>query len=88
MPRIHCARGPNGCDKCKELADLDEEEGMQLSLARVYLVPGEIARPMTEIIINGKKILAEYDITQRFKNLEEAKNYAKLNSIDVFSNDE
>ena len=76
---FHCARGPKRCEKCREL----EKEGEKFCLIRVYLKAGNIARPMTEIVYNGKKILCEYDVEKVFKNVIKAKKYAKNNGINI-----
>jgi len=76
----HCARGPTGCDKCKEAA---KEE--KICLLRIYFKAGNVARPMTEIVVNGEKILAEYDVMKIFNDEVEAKEYAKKNSINIIS---
>ena len=79
MPKIHCARGPRGCEKCREMM----EEGESFCLLKVFLDGGEIARPMTEIIVNGELILSEYDILKRFDDVTEAKKYAEDNNIEI-----
>ena len=77
--KLHCARGPKWCAKCKELID----EGPSYSLMRVYLEPGKDASPITEILVDGKKIWGEYDIIERFETEKEAKDYALKNGIDL-----
>ena len=79
IPKIHCARGPIGCQKCKEMI----EEGEIFNLLRVFLDAGEIARPMTEILIDNEQVLCEYDILESFKNEIEAKKYAEANNIEI-----
>jgi hypothetical protein len=74
----HCARGPKGCDKCKE-ATKDEK----ICLLRIYLKAGNIARPMTEIVVNGEKILCEYDVMKIFTDEREANDFAKKNNINI-----
>jgi hypothetical protein len=82
MPRIHCARGPKRCEKCREYLD----EGESFTLIRVFLTPRNIARPMTEMVIEDKKILCEYDVLQRFQNEKEATDYAMNNKVPIISN--
>lgn len=78
MPFIHCARGPKGCEKCKEFAK--KEPGWAL----IELFPeGEWARPVTEIIIDGQQVFADYDILSRFDDIIEAKQYAQENDVDI-----
>ena len=68
MPKIHCARGPRSCKKCQEM----KEEGESYCLLKIFLDGGEIARPMTEIIVDNESILSEYDVLDRFKDITEA----------------
>ena len=79
MSKIHCARGPAICETCKEYFN----EGESPTLIRIYLSPGEIARPMTEMMIEDEKILCEYDVLQRFENEEEAMEYAMENKVPI-----
>jgi len=79
MSLIHCARGTQYCKKCKQL----KEKGEKFCLIRVYLNPGSIARPITEIYIDGNKIFGEYDVLKIFDNESEAKEHAKQNSIEI-----
>jgi hypothetical protein len=59
------------------------EEGDSFSLLKVFLDAGEIARPMTEILIDNEPVLCEYDVLERFKNDIEAKNYAEANNVEI-----
>ena len=79
MPKIHCARGPRSCQKCQEM----KEEGESYCLLKAFLDGGEIARPMTEIIVDNESILSEYDVLNRFKDLIEAKKYAEENDVEI-----
>ena len=79
MPRIHCARGPLRCNKCKEL----EEKGGSYSLIQVFLEPVDYASPITEIQVNGEKIFGAYNIIQRFEDISEAKKYAEENDVEL-----
>ena len=79
MPKIHCARGPRGCQKCQEMI----AEGNSFCLLKIFLDAGEIARPMTEIIVDDEPILCEYDVLNRFKDVIEAKKYAEENNIEI-----
>ena len=79
MPKIHCARGPEGCEKCREYL----AEGDSFALIKIFLKPGNIARPMTEMLIEDKKMLCEYDVLQRFNNEAEAMEYAMNNKVPI-----
>ncbi len=79
MPRIHCARGPKRCDKCKAL----EEEGDSYALIKVYLEPVDYASPITEIEVEGEKIYGAYSVIQRFDDIIEAKKYAEENKVEI-----
>jgi len=79
MPYVHCARGSSRCVKCQEFAKKPET----YALVKVFLTPSEYARPMTDIIINNERIYGAYDILKRFKDIIEAKNYAKEQNIDI-----
>jgi len=78
MPEIHCARGPELCEKCREAM-----KRKSFCLIKVYLKPGNIARPMTEIYVGCRRIIGEYDVIKKFKDKEEAKRYAIKNGIDI-----
>ena len=79
MPKIHCARGPISCQKCQEM----KEEGESFCLLKIFLDGGEIARPMTEVIVDNEPVLCEYDVLERFKDITEAKNYAEENNVEI-----
>jgi len=56
-------------------------------LIRVYLEAGNIARPMSDFVVDGKKMLCEFDVFKIFNDEVEAKEYAKKNDITIiFSN--
>ena len=42
---------------------------------------GEITRPMIELYQDGEKRLCEYDLVKIFEDKEEAKAYAKRNTL-------
>jgi hypothetical protein len=79
MIPIHCARGPERCEKCKEL----EMKGKKFCLLNVFLNAGKIARPMTEIYVGCRRIFGEYDIIKIFKDKEEALTYSRNSNIDI-----
>ncbi|MDF1538984.1 MAG: hypothetical protein P1Q69_08775 [Candidatus Thorarchaeota archaeon] len=72
----HCARGPKGCDKCREAAKIKE-----ICLLRIFFDGGMIARPMIEIERDGSKSLHEFDVLRRFETADEALQYASDNNI-------
>jgi hypothetical protein len=74
----HCARGPKRCEECKKAA---EEE--KICLIRVYLESGNIARPMSDFIIDGRKRLCEFDVLKIFNDEMEAMEYADKNNIKI-----
>ncbi|MFA4852338.1 MAG: hypothetical protein WC868_09550 [Bacteroidales bacterium] len=80
---FHCAKGPEKCDKCKELLN----EGAKYCLIRVYYVSaGVITRLMIEMVVDGKKTSLEYDIENIFDNQEAAMKYSRQNSVKVLPN--
>ena len=53
----------------------------------MYLESGNIARPMSDFVVDGKKVLCEFDVLKIFNDEVEAKEYAKKNNINIiFSN--
>jgi len=78
MPKIHCARGPQRCRKCKEYQD-----DISFCLIRVYLEIQNEARPITEIYVGCRRIKGEYDIMKTFDSDEEAKEYAIKNNLEI-----
>lgn len=78
VPEIHCARGPEVCEKCRKAA-----ENKSFCLLRVYLEPGKDARPITEIYIGCRKIVGEYDVVKMFETKEKAKAYAIDHGIEI-----
>jgi len=77
MTLIHCARGPVRCNKCSKL----EKQGEKYCLIKVFLKAGNIARPMTEIVLNNEKMLCEFDVVDVFKDKKDAEYYALKNGI-------
>jgi len=78
----HCARGPKRCEECKKAA---EEE--KICLIRVYLEAGNIARPMSDFVVDGKKVLCEFDVFKIFNDEVEANDYAEKNNINIIFSD-
>ena len=75
---IHCARGPNRCDKCRDM-----ERETIICLVEYFPEPSGIARPVDEFEFNGKKIFCEFDIVRRFEDEKGARVFAVGNSITV-----
>jgi hypothetical protein len=78
LPEIHCARGPNRCEKCRKAI-----KNKSFCLIRVYLEPGRDARPITEIYVGCRRIRGEYDVIKRFESKKKAKKYAIKHGIDI-----
>jgi hypothetical protein len=76
MSPSHCARGPKGCEECKEAA-----KTKKICLLRVFFDHGYMARPMIELERKGERILLEYDVLRVFQNIDEALEYAKKNNL-------
>lgn len=74
----HCARGPQRCEKCKQMA-----EEKKFCLLQIYSQGGEIARPVLEVEIDGKQQWCEFDVLKTFKDESEAESYAKAHGIPV-----
>ncbi|MEM3563600.1 MAG: hypothetical protein QXS27_04995 [Candidatus Jordarchaeaceae archaeon] len=74
----HCARGHLRCEKCRIM-----EKEKKICLLKVYFEPGEIARPVIDIYVDGEKKFCEYDLIKTFENEEEAKRYAKRNMLNL-----
>ncbi|MHA1786134.1 MAG: thioredoxin domain-containing protein [Candidatus Helarchaeota archaeon] len=75
---IHCARGPRWCSKCREMA-----QQKKFCLLEIFIESGKVTRPMTELIIDGKKQLYEYNVAKIFNSEREAKEYAKKNDLEI-----
>ena len=80
VPYIHCARGPERCEKCKMIS----KKKPDFCLIRIYLKSSNVARPMISINLNEERALYEYDVLKRFKNEQEAKTYAVKNKIELY----
>lgn len=75
---IHCARGPRGCAKCKEMA-----KEKKICLVKYYARQGDIARPMDYFEVNGEKQFMEFDIETVFNDEGEARAYAEKHSVRI-----
>ena len=76
--QIHCARGPKWCTKCQEMA-----REKKYCLIELFPEPGNVARPIDEFTIEGRKQMCEFDIIKVFNSEKEAKEYAEANSIKI-----
>ena len=74
----HCQRGPQRCEKCKQMA-----AEKKICLLQIYFKSGEIARPVIEVNKDGKTQWYEFDVLKVFKDEKEAKTYAKKHAIKV-----
>ena len=76
MSPPHCARGPKGCEKCREA-----DKTKKICLLRIFFDHGYMTRPMIEVARDGERILLEYDVLRIFENRDEALEYAKKNNL-------
>jgi|GEM_PF-2695088 len=83
MSPVHCARGPQACDKCKEYAKQNK-----YCLLGLLHRGGDIARPMIELDLAGIKTWYEFDQLKIFENDEEALKYAEENKIRIVKKEE
>ena len=79
MLPFHCAKGPRGCLKCKNL----KEEGEKFCLIELFPEPSIAAWPMIGLEIEGEKVNCEFKIVKIFKDDIEAKEYATKNNVDI-----
>jgi hypothetical protein len=79
LPKLHCARGPKGCEKCREFL----EEGENFCLIRVFLKGTNVARPLTEIFVGCRRIVGEYEVLKRFDSKDKAKKYAIKHKMEI-----
>jgi hypothetical protein len=66
--------------KCQEAAKVEN-----YALVQIYYEPGMIARPVMELMKNGKKIYGEFEVIKVFKDEVEAKGYAMKNRIRILA---
>lgn len=68
---LHCARGAQRCEKCKEA---------QAKPAMPKLLDvcpyGDVARPTIEIVRDGKQSFRSYDVIQTFADVDDARAFA------------
>ncbi|MFX1518599.1 MAG: hypothetical protein ACFFCD_01555 [Promethearchaeota archaeon] len=76
----HCARGPKRCEECKKATEVEK-----ICLIRVYLESSDIARPMSDFVVDGKKMLCEFDVLKVFEDESEAEGYAKKHNINILA---
>jgi hypothetical protein len=77
MRLAHCKRGPEFCEKCREMI-----------ARRICLLdicppePGEVQRRVLEVDIGGERVWREFDIVKIFESEAEAGEYAQSHGID------
>jgi hypothetical protein len=76
MSQVHCARGPQICDKCREMAKTES-----YCLLKLLKGGGKEARPVEGIVVNGEVQYFEYDIEKVFADEKEALAYSKANNV-------
>lgn len=79
MAKIHCAKGPKGCKKCREYT-----KEQKYALLDTNPQEHELAtRPMIVLEIQGEKTWVTFDVIAYFDNLEEVKEYTTKKGIKV-----
>jgi hypothetical protein len=75
----HCSRGPIICAKCRAM---DEVKWMLLDIEP----PNEdrVARPVVELVLNGKPEYRVYDVMRVFVSEDEAREYATEYQIPLY----
>ncbi len=74
---VHCARGPKGCAKCREMAQNTKFRLLELDYGRA-----DYARPIIQIQgADGDSTWAGYHILQSFETVDEAREYARKHNI-------
>lgn len=79
MARIHCARGPKGCEICKEYAK-------ELKWTLLLINPDDnpfSARPMLEIELEGEMVWMPFDVVAYYDNIETAMEYVNEHKLKV-----
>ncbi len=76
MSLPHCAKGPKGCEKCREAA-----KDVKIYLLKVYPDPGTMTRPIIEVNVKGETSWMVYDVKESFKDKNKARDYAKKNNL-------
>ena len=72
----HCARGPQLCEKCREM---DREVPALLDVDPPN--SGMVARRTIEVEVAGVKAWREFDVVRVFENEVEARAYAAENGV-------
>jgi len=77
MRMVHCKRGPQNCEKCREV-----------NVERICLLDicppdqGKIQRPVIEVEIDGEVTWREFDVVKVFASEGEAIEYAANQGIE------
>ena len=72
----HCQRGPERCEKCREMA---VEQICLLDICPPD--QGLVARRVIEVIVDGQSEWREFDIIRTFDSWEEARSYLRSENI-------
>ncbi|MFA5404444.1 MAG: hypothetical protein WC358_05880 [Ignavibacteria bacterium] len=83
MYPIHCKRGPQGCDKCKEYT-----KEMKYCFIGLLNRGGIYQRPLIQLNLAGEKVWYEFDQFKIFDSEEEALEYSKESSIKIIEKEE
>lgn len=72
MKKVHCARGPARCEKCKAAA----AEPARPKLLDLCPWPPEAARPVVDLVRDGGTQHHVYDVLKTFDTLDQARAFA------------
>ena len=79
MARIHCARGPKGCDICKEYAS-------DLKWALLIINPDDnpmAARPVIELDVEGEMVFMPFDVLAYYDDIKDAMEYVTEKKLKI-----
>ena len=86
-PKMATAANPTACKIIRNVlfpVSKRRKPKQKMRLALLDICPpnkGLVARPMTALMVEGKSIMYEYDVIRVFKDMNEAKHFAKTNKI-------
>jgi len=80
MAKIHCAKGPKNCKKCREYA-----KEKRYALLDTNPQENEMAaRPLIELEVEGgEKVWVTFDVIAYFESMDEVKEYTTKKDIEV-----